>query len=61
MSWRSELRCDELIERALRLLIIRFSYRRLGYQADIAYNIALCHYKLEQTQQAMKKVSSSAS
>mmetsp|Transcript_16108 Transcript_16108/g.32071 ORF Transcript_16108/g.32071 Transcript_16108/m.32071 type:complete len:646 (+) Transcript_16108:16-1953(+) len=28
----------------------------LGYQADIAYNIALCHYKLEQTQQAMKKI-----
>mmetsp|Transcript_22611 Transcript_22611/g.42504 ORF Transcript_22611/g.42504 Transcript_22611/m.42504 type:complete len:647 (-) Transcript_22611:36-1976(-) len=28
----------------------------LGYQADIAYNIALCHYKLKQVQQSMKKI-----
>ncbi|GMI00946.1 hypothetical protein TrLO_g12175 [Triparma laevis f. longispina] len=29
----------------------------LGYQADVAYNIALCHYKLKQVPMAIKKIS----
>lgn len=28
----------------------------LGYQADLSYNIALCHYKLGQTAQALKVI-----